>query len=569
MVVSGIGVNEGSVFGRAFVFRHSELTVDHSPIDECDAEYQKGLFLKAKDELVDEYNRIVRDKSGSERDILDAQLGFLIDPEFQDSIMDYILNHRHSASWAVEAAGNNLIAPLEGSENEYLRERATELNELKARLISKITGKSSELSLESEAIVVADYLLVTEFLGSDISKIKGIALDSGGKTSHIAILAKAFNIPIVVGLEDLSKRCMSGEEIILNAYDGEVTIDANKDDISYFKSLKKREREHQRLLNREASRPSVTTDNKRIFIKANVEGLNGIDTAILSGADGVGLFRTEFLFLRKEFLSDEKKTEEIYMEAAERMEGYGPVTFRTLDIGGDKAVDGIDAEGSEHSLGMRSIRFCMENREVFHSQLVSILKASKGHNAEIMFPMISSRDELLEVLDYFESVKRECREREIDFDENIKVGTMIEVPSAALTVDLIAPLVDFISVGTNDLIQFTIALDRGKDALSYLYEPLHPALIRLLKSIVENGKRAGVRVEICGEMASDMEYLPLLIGLGFDELSISAHSILEAKRRVRDLSYSECRGLVDRILEKSEIKEIKKELRDFNNERGS
>lgn len=563
----GVPVSEGLAFNKAFVYRHSNIKVDHVAIDEKNIQREKDLYLNAKGELLEEYYRLLGSSLGDEKEILDAHVSFLSDPDFRDSIIDYIENHSHSALWAVEAAGNKLVALLEGSEDEYLRERGRELNDLKIRLMEKISGTSSTLLVEEDSIIVADYLLVSELLSSDVGKIKGIALDRGGKTSHIAILARAFNIPLVVGLIDLSSRCQSGERIIINGFDGTVITKVDKQEIANYKALLKERNKYLRELNKEASKPSITTDGRRIMIKANVEGLQGIDTAISSGADGVGLFRTEFIFLRKELLNDEMRREEIYEEASEKMEGVGDVTFRTLDIGGDKALDGMGDESGALTLGMRSIRFCMKNKDIFHRQLVSILKASKHKNTAIMFPMISSRDELKEVLSYFESVKDELREKGIEFDENIRVGTMIEVPSAAMTADLIAPLVDFMSVGTNDLIQFSIAVDRGKDTLSHLYEPLHPGVLRLLKRVVDAGAENNVRVAICGEMASEISYLPLLIGLGFDELSVSAHSILEAKRKVRSLSYLECKRLADAVLKRREISEIKKEISDFNERR--
>ena len=320
---------------------------------------------------------------------------------------------------------------------------------------------------------------------------------------------------------------------------------------------------------KEAGLPAETTDGFRIRLMCNIEGLDGIDGAISSGAEGVGLFRTEFLALQKSYLDDEEKMEHVYQEAVMRMSQYGPMTFRTYDIGGDKVIEGMGINEENPILGWRAVRFCMENKDLFRSQLISILKASAiSDSVRIMFPMISGAEELKEVLAFLEEVKSECREKGIAFDEDMEIGTMIEVPSAAITADVLADYVDFMSIGTNDLIQYTIAVDRGNEKISYLYQPLHPAVLRLIKHVVDSAKAKGKRISMCGEMAGDADYLPILVGMGFDELSMSAHSILEAKRRIRLLDKGSCTQLVNHVLSLPDAVSIEAALKEFSEQYG-
>ena len=556
----GIGVFPGIVTGKAAVFRHTVLdNVEHSLSNDSDRELSE--FEAAHKSVLEEV-RAIKPSSKEERDMLSVYESMLLDPDFLSLIRENIKDRKYTASWAVEAATEKYTAALAALGDTYFAERIADIRDAESRLLSAISGIATETIITDPSIIIADYLLPSELIQMDRINVLGLLLDTGGSTSHIAILAHSDEIPTVLGLGDISGIAEDGCTVVMDGREGLAIVDPDEKTLRSFRAKKGVALRAEKELKKEASLPAITTDGVQIHLMCNIEGLEGIEGAVAAGAEGVGLFRTEFLVLKG---NEDREKDHIYEEAAREMGPYGPVTFRTYDLGGDKIAEGMDKGEENPILGWRAVRFCMERKDIFRSQLISILKASAvSPSVRIMFPMISGSEELLEVLAFLEEVKAECRVKGIAFDENMKIGTMIETPSAAITADILADHVDFMSIGTNDLIQYTIAVDRGNEKIAHLYRPLHPAVLRLLKYVVDSAKKKGVTVSICGEMAGHAEYAPLLVGLGFDELSMSSHSILEVRKRIRTLNKESCAHFADNVLSLPDATSIEKALDEYN-----
>ena len=564
---TGIGVSQGAVIAEAAVLRHSGFGVEHVTVDDINSEL--AVFSSALNSAFSSLDATLV-SSEDEKAMLMTLRAMLSDPEYTGLIKDNIKERNYNAAWAVEAATEKYASMLDKMGDGYFSERASDIRDAGYILIEAIAGESiSAFHLTKPSILVADYLLPSEFLRLDRKFLRGLCLDGGGKTSHIAILSRSADIPAVFALGDFSIYAENGMTIAMDGKYGTAVLDPQKKVLSEYRKRCDAAARAEADLQKGAGLPAETVDGFRIRLLCNIEGVEGIDGAISSGAEGIGLFRTEFLALQKAYLDDGDKMYHVYQEAVERMSEYGPITFRTYDIGGDKVLEGMGINEDNPILGWRAVRFCMENKELFRSQLVSILRASAiSPSVRMMFPMISGSEELREVLAFLEEVKAECREKGIPFDENMKIGTMIEVPSAAITADILADYVDFMSIGTNDLIQYTIAVDRGNEKISYLYRPLHPAVLRLIKHVVDSAKVKGIHVSMCGEMAGETEYLPILVGMGFDELSMSAHSILEARRRIRLLDKGSCTRFVNHVLSLPDAVSVEAALKEFTEQYG-
>ena len=556
----GIGVFPGVVTGHAAVFRHTILdNVEHALTE--NPEIELSIFENAVKSVLAEIHKI-KPHSKEESDMLGIYEAMLSDPDYLALIQDNIKDRRYTASWAVEAATEKYVSALIALGDSYFAERITDIRDAEVRLLSAIAGISSDVVVDKPSVIVADYLTPSELMQMDRSNVLGLMLDTGGLTSHVAILAHSEEIPAILGLGDISSIVEDDAVVAMDGKEGLVIIDPDEKTIRSFRARKGIAKRTEKELREGATLPAETLDGHRIHLMCNIEGLEGLDGALSSGAEGIGLFRTEFLALQN--FGDEENKARIYEEVARRMGDSGPVTFRTYDLGGDKMADGMTAEENP-ILGWRAVRFCMERKDIFRKQLISILRASAvSPSVRLMFPMISGSEELLEVLAFLDEVKAECRADGIPFDENMKIGTMIETPSAAITTDILADYVDFMSIGTNDLIQYTIAVDRGNERIAHLYRPLHPAVLRLMKYVVDEAKKKGVTVSICGEMAGNAEYAPLLVGLGFDELSMTAHSVLEVRKRIRTLNAESCVDFADNVLSLRDATSIERALKDYN-----
>lgn len=563
---SGIGVSNGVVMAEAFVYRHGDIHISHEMAE--DREEESAAFEAAYRITHAEYDAL-EGLNDDEKELLSVYRIMLEDPDYLALIRDNIRKNGYNASWAVEAATDKYVSLLGAVSDDFFKERIADLRDIEGRLLSALSDMRSEIIMPKPSILVADYLYPSEILSMDRSSVLGLCLDNGGVTSHVAILARSLGIPSVFALADLTSLVADGDTIAMDGKAGTVVVNPGRKARSAYRRRVDAELRDEAAMEEGVGLPAVTTDGFRVHLLGNIEGIEGLDSLIRAGAEGIGLFRTEFLMMLPEYEDEEAKAS-VYREVVERMAPYGPITFRTYDIGGDKSPDGMQVKEDNPILGWRAVRLCMERRDIFRGQLVSILKASAAHpgSVRLMFPMISGSEELKGVIAFLDEVKAECRREGIAFDEGIRIGTMIEIPSAAVTADVLSRQVDFMSVGTNDLIQYTIAVDRGNEKISYLYRPLHPAVLRLLRYVADSAREAGIPVSICGEMAGYPDYLPILIGLGFDELSMAPYSIMESRRRIRALSRESCVALVNHVLSLPDAAEIEAALKEYNEAHG-
>ncbi len=568
-ILNGIAASGGISFGKALVFTHKSLEVSKEKINPT----------KVPDELRKVDNAIkksVKDTQAlsdsitddTKREILETHIIMLQDPEFISEIKDAISIHYQNAAWAVESVTASLIATLEASDVEMIRERAVDFSDISRLIIENIINRRSNKlnQIKEEVILIADSLLPSEMLKMNKKWVKAIAIDTGGRTSHVAIFARSLDIPTVLGLYGASIKASDGDEVILDGNEGQLIIRPEWHVKKKFEEIKEHWQKYQNELLTIAKLPVVSPDEKEYILKANIETADEIANAIEKGASGIGLFRSEFLFLQENDSLKEEVQFKAYKKVLEAM-GDRPVTIRTIDIGGDKAVSGLGIDEVNPILGWRAIRFCLERKDIFRIQLRAMLRASIYGKLHIMFPMISGLDELEQTLILLEQVKEELRTNEIPFDEDVQVGTMIEVPSAALISDSLAEKVDFFSIGTNDLIQYTIAVDRGNEKIAHLYQPFHPGVLRLIKIVIDNAHAANIPVGMCGEMASNPYATVLLAGLGLDEFSMSPSSLLEVRKILRTVEYQEAQEMTEEVLKMNSSVKIVDYIKQWMNER--
>ncbi len=570
-ILKGIPASSGIAAGKVFLYEHETLEVPHEQYADDDrASKEVERFSNAMTMVREELRRLDQASLGGEqKDILQTHLMMLEDPEFDSGVRSYIALNKVNAEWAVEVVSGQFVKTLESTSDPALRERSVDLKDVCLRIMSMLMGikRVSLATLSEDVVLVSDGLLPTEVLSMDRGHILGIALNGGGRTSHVAILARSFDIPTVVGLGAVTKKVRAGDEIIVDGNHGEVVV---RPEWSTAKSLRDRYDKwiaHEDELREVAALPSETTDGHSVILKANVEMMEELDSVLRNGGEGIGLYRSEFLFMRPGGLASEEEQFCVYRKVVEGMQGKGPVTIRTIDVGGDKVIPGIGIDEENPILGWRAVRFCLSRKDIFRVQLRALLRASAYGELRIMFPMISGIEELEGVLLILDQVKDECRKAHVPFDEDVKVGTMIEVPSAALCADILAKRVDFFSIGTNDLIQYTIAVDRGNEKIAYLYQPFHPGVLRFIQMIIKKGHEAGIPVGMCGEMAGDAMSAVLLTGLGLDEFSMSPQSLLEVRRIIRGVSLPEARALAEHVMRMDSYLKINSYIREWMHER--
>jgi phosphotransferase system enzyme I (PtsI) len=569
-ILKGIAASSGIGIGRVFLYVHEKLVVPHLSITEEKTESELVRFKRALHTVSSELEQLKQEAVGEDqRKIVETHILMIQDPEFSESVKNLITTGHICAEWAVEQVLTGFIEVLEASEDVIFRERSADLYDIGWRIIRQMMGKrrANLKMIRDEVVLVADTLLPSEALSLDPTKIKAIALNGGGRTSHVAILARALQIPTVVGLGRITDKVKKGDEIIVDGNLGEVSIRPSSASAHKMRARYEKWVEHEQELQVLASLESITKDGHKVLLKANIETVDEVDAVLDHGASGIGLFRSEFLFLKQGGATEDEQFE-AYKEVLERFKHIGPVTIRTIDVGGDKIIPGMEGLGEDNPiLGWRAVRFCLSRKDIFRVQLRALLRASAYGKLKIMFPMVSGPEELEHVMLVFEQVKDECRKAETPFDEDIEVGTMIEVPSAALCADLLAPKTDFFSIGTNDLIQYTIAVDRGNDKIAYLYQPFHPGVLRLIRMIVEKGHAAGIPVAMCGEMAGDPLSTVLLLGMGLDEFSMSPQSLLEIKNIIRSITLDEAKQLANKVMGMNSYVNINTYVREWMHDR--
>lgn len=542
VVIKGIPVSEGIGLGRAVVIKESEYTIKKTKIENTGAELRRFLdsIEKAK-EQIRKIKAATQESLGEKNAmIFDAHLLILDDPEFVNMVRGKI-EEGINAEFAIDESARFFENMLLSLEDEYMRERANDIKDVALRLIKILNGeKQIDLkNLPEDSILIVHDLTPSQTAQINKQNVRGFVTEKGGKTSHTAIIARTYEIPAVVGVEDIINKIKDGDFLIVDGYEGFVYVNPEEDLIKEYEKKIVEENKRKEELKSFLYVESKTQDGKRIKLFANIAHIEEIDAALKNGAEGIGLFRTEFLFMDRSQPPSEDEQFEVYKTVLEKMEGK-PVIIRTLDVGGDKNISYLNIDKEENPfLGYRAIRLCLGNKELFKTQLRALLRASIYGKLKMMFPMITCIDEVYQVKWIIQEAKEELKKENIPFSQNIEIGIMIETPAAAVISDILAKEADFFSIGTNDLIQYTLAIDRTNDKVSYLYNPLHPAVLRLIKMTVENAHKRGIEVGVCGEIASNQEFVPVLIGLGIDELSLNPSKILNVKKKILQTRFEE------------------------------
>jgi phosphotransferase system enzyme I (PtsI) len=519
---------------------------------------EKALVL-TRHQILEIQRKVGEGMGAQEGSIFEAHLLVLEDRTLLDEVVRVIREEKVNAEHAFHTVAERYAATLAAIEDEYLRERATDMRDVTTRVLNNLLGLEEEADLrhlKEPCIIVCHDLTPSNTAQLDKRKVLGFATDVGSKTSHTAIMARSLRIPAVVGLKDVSGQVESGHYALLDGLNGVLIVNPSDQALFEYGQLILRQATLQQRLRDLLTEPAVTLDGCRVLLNANIEQAADAEQVKANGADGVGLFRTEYLFLNREHLPGEEQQYQAYREAAVALKPL-PVVIRTLDLGGDKFLAHMQMPTELNPfLGWRAIRISLQERDIFRAQLRAILRASAEGNLKVMYPMISGLDELNQANALLEEYKAELRQEKIPFDEHLEVGAMIETPSAAIVADSLAKRVKFFSIGTNDLIQYSLAVDRMNEKIAHLYEPTHPAIVRLIKSTVDAAHKHDVRVTVCGEMAGDPVLAPLLLGLGVDELSAAPSLVPSLKYLIRRLKLSEARELAAFALECESAAEI-------------
>jgi len=548
----GAGVSPGLAHGVIHVVRDDlddvvRYSIEPAQIANEIARFEAAL-VQTRVQILEMQQKIAEAIGTKDAAIFDAHLLVVEDRTLIDEVLRRLEAERCNVEWVFQEVASSYAETLSKIDDPYLRERAVDMQDVTRRIIRNLQGKAPKplLGAAQPHILVAHNLTPSDTASMDRQLVLGIATDLGSRTAHTAIIARSLNIPAVVGLHDATEKLESGRHVLLDGYTGVLIIDPTPETLSYYGEIELRKGLVAKELKGLRQTSSTTSDGRHIVLSANIEMPTDVESVGENGAEGIGLYRTEFLFVNRDTLPSEEEQYETYRKVAERVHP-NPLIIRTFDLGGDKLAVGTVNVGDELNpfLGWRAIRFCLENVDIFKTQLRAIWRASAIGNVKIMFPMISGLEELRHANKILEDCRQEVGENKVG---KVEVGAMIEIPSAAISSDSLAREVDFFSIGTNDLIQYTIAVDRVNERIAHLYEPTHPAVLRLLKMIADAGHANKIWVGVCGEMARDVALIPLLIGLGMDELSVGATSVPRVKMAVRSLAVLECQKLVAEAL---------------------
>lgn len=558
----GTGASPGIALGKALVIEHSELVIEKKTIENIDKEIQKleSAVKVSKEELTKVKEKALAELGEHEAEIFEAHLLVLEDPELIGSAISKIRDEKVNADYALNEIKEMFVAMFESMDNEYMRERAADIKDVTNRVLRHILGiKVVDLAgLDEEVVLIAHDLTPSDTATMNKNMVLGFLTDIGGRTSHTAIMARTLEIAAVVGLNDITKKVKDGDYIVFNGDTGEVIVNPDEETKAKYASLKEEFEEYRKSLELLKGQASITTDGRHVELAGNIGSPNDVEGLIKNDAEGVGLYRTEFLYMDKE---DSFPTEEEQYEAYKAvLEGMNnkPIVIRTLDIGGDKELPYFEMEAEMNPfLGYRAIRLCLDRKDILKTQLRALYRASVHGKLRIMFPMISSLEELLDAKEVIKEVLKELDAENIAYSNDVEVGMMIEIPSAAVISDVLAKHVDFFSIGTNDLIQYTCAVDRMNQKISHLYNQFNPAVLRLIKMVIDNAHKEGKWVGMCGESAGDQRMIPILLGFGLDEFSMSPISILPARKLITSLSYADMQKFVDEVLAMGTAKEIK------------
>ena len=547
----GIAASPGVAIAEALVLDSQEFPVPHRKIQPSEVAGEKERFRRSVEDAITELRSIQKtaaEKTGGEYlKIFDAHVSMLNDPELHREVLEVIENEHRTAEFAVSSVIKRHVRLF--LDNEFLKQRVRDLYDIEHALLRHLRGmKRDDLShLETNVIIVAHDLTPTQTVTLDKEKVVAFATDAGGRTSHTAIIARALGIPAVVGLGSITAEVVGGDLLVVDGSTGTVVVDPDSETLDRYHAKMRNIQEHEVRLARLRSLPAETTDGHRVRLLANIESPEEVEMAIKRGAEGVGLYRTEFLFFEKGRAPTEEEHFEAYRRVVEALQGR-PVAIRTFDMGGDKLGLGPAASERNPFLGCRSIRLCFQQMPLFRAQLRAILRASAFGRVQVLFPMISTLWEIRTAKRLIHETMAELDEQGVAFRRDIEIGIMVEVPSAAWIADLLAREVDFFSLGTNDLVQYTLAVDRGNECVSDLFQPAHPAILRLIAHVIEVARENDTRVAMCGEMSGELVFAILLTGLGLNEFSVSPAVIPRVKETIRAVSYTYAQEVAEKAL---------------------
>jgi len=568
IILQGIPVSTGIAVGKAFFLnrgRASHVPKQTVPMDGLDQEVRRleQAFRQALKELEHIQTRVPPELMEHAR-IIDSHIMMLQDPKLLESSTGYVRKMQLNAEWALDKSVEDIESVFQSIEDAYIRERIQDVRLVAGRVQQHLLGAPGPgiNAIHSRVILLAHDLSPADTVELEVSKIMAFATVTGGKTSHSGILARALQIPAIVGVSDLEDSIQDGRLVILDGLQGRIIVEPDEEELSSFTDLKHQFENYQARITRTSHLPAETIDGYQVKVFANIELLEEVSSVLSNGGEGVGLYRTEYSYLNRVTLPDEEQLLEEYQDLASIM-SPSKVVLRTLDVGADKFISHFGPlDEANPALGLRAVRFCLHHKELFRVQLRAILRASVYENISLMFPMVSGLDELRRVKAFFAGIQAELKSQGLKYNPAMPVGIMIELPSAMLTADILAAEVDFFSIGTNDLIQYSLGIDRTNPHVSYLYQPLHPALVRMIKYAVDSGHQAGIKVSLCGEMAADPYCIPVLMGMQVDCLSMNPQAIPVVKHILRQTSMEDCKSLLKQILASRTVDQNNKLVKD-------
>ncbi len=559
----GIGVSRGIALGRVCLVDRSSICAVKYKLEKSKIDDEVRRFLDAledsKSQIREIRNRVSKDVGSKHVYILDTYIMILEDEMLINETVSGIKGECVNAEWALKVSLDRFAGLFDGVEDEYLRGRKVDIQQVGNQIMRNLTGYPQEsLSEMDESVVIVTHdIAPSDTIQMTSKKVLGFVTDMGGKTSHTGIMASALGIPAVVGLKDITTKVKTGDSIAVDGEDGTVVINPTEKDLQYFSKKEQRNKYHEKKLGEIKDLPAETKDGYQVKLMANIEYSNEISSVLNYGAEGIGLYRTEYLYLNRRDLPSE---EDHFLDYKKIAEGVYPksVVIRTLDIGGDKLDFHLNPiQEANPALGLRGIRYCLTHVDIFKTQLKGILRASHYGDLKIMYPMISGIEEIRQANQILKKVQDELRREGIPFNEDIEIGVLIETPSAVMVASLLAKEVNFFSIGTNDLIQYALAIDRINERVAYLYQPLHPSILRMIKRVVSAAHKEGIRVGICGEMGGDPLNILILLGLGeIRELSMNPRSIPEIKRMIRLITLEDVRMIADTTMSLTSVNEI-------------
>ena len=563
-VLKGIGVSPGIVIGKAYLFDRLDTQISVYKLDDCslippEIERFRTALQESEKQLLGIKKKLTTLKVTEPQYIIDVHLMILKDRKFVNRTIQYIKKIGVNAEWALRMTLDRYRHIFDRVEDEYLKGRFSDIRYVGQMILRNLGGKQCEVRppIGEGVVIIATDLSPADTAQMKIEKVQGFATDIGGKTSHTAIVARSIEIPAVVGLENITRRVRTNDLIIIDGSAGLVIVNPEPEIVRRYEVKKRHHEETREISLKDALLPAITRDGHHVEIGGNIEFIEEIPSVISHGADGIGLYRTEFIYINREQLPSEEDHFSIYRRVVET-EKLNWSTIRTFDLGGDKFLsDPKLAKEMNPQMGLRAIRFCLKEVDLFKVQLRAIIRASAYGKTRVLFPMISGIEEIQRAKQIFREVREDLAKQGLPVGEDIEIGVMIEVPSAVVMADQLAREVDFFSIGTNDLIQYALAIDRVNERVTYLYEPLHPAVLRLIQRVVKTGHDAGIRVAMCGEMAGEAAYTMVLLGLELDELSMNPLAIPRVKKIIRGSTMKEARALLKKVMTFATATEIR------------